>query len=107
MVANSHDLVELLGLSEHQSKAIHSTFTTLPSEIRERWFSSLSVEEGQIKGTQYSDIGSYITYNQFVTLYEALGYDFQRTTTWQDWWCYGALGCTRKSGYTCDPNNCP
>lgn len=94
-------------VSEGAKHTITKILSGLDKEVVKNWLDKLKVNDGRVAGTFYSDIGARLTFNEFVALYEALGYDFGQMSVWKDWWCYGAEGCKRQNGYTCDPNRCP
>lgn len=100
-------LLQTLQISESSKHVVSKVFSKLDEEELSTWFEKLHVKDGKVVGTFYSDIGAKLAFNDFIALYQALGYDFAKIGIWRDWWCYGALGCTSQPGYTCNPDACP
>jgi|ERR1019366_1314680 hypothetical protein len=96
-----------LKLPEAANHVIQKVLSGVEPDVVKTWVENLQIKDGRVIGTFYSDLGARLPFNGFVALYEALGYRFSTMDTWMDWWCYGALGCTRQPGYTCDPDRCP
>lgn len=100
-------LLQNFEASESSKNIISKVLSKLDEKDLSAWSDKLKIKDGKVIGTFYSDIGAKLPFNDFVALYEALGYDFGQMDIWRDWWCYGALGCTSQPGYTCNPNACP
>ena len=100
-------LLKDVSLSEADHHAVQKVLSGVEPEIVKAWVEKLQIRDGKVIGTFYSELGARLPFNGFVALYKALGYDFNAMDVWMDWWCYGAEGCKRQPGYTCDPDNCP
>ena len=100
------EFTKALKLPEESLTTISRILSTVAPGVLSKWLQKVAVKDGKITGTYYADIKAELSEKDFVSLYEALGYDFNIRNIWQDWWCYGALGCTRQDGYTCDTDTC-
>jgi len=94
-------------LSRDAQNVITRVLSGIDEKLASEWVEKLAITEGRIGGTYYADIEALVSTEDFKALYEALGYDFDQRAVWQNWWCYGALGCTQQTGYTCDTSKCP
>lgn len=100
-------LLQNLQASESSKEIISKVLSKLDPEVVSAWSEKIQIKNGKITGTFYSDLGTNLPFNDFVALYEALGYDFDKMALWRDWWCYGSAGCTSQPGYTCNTDVCP
>lgn len=92
-------------LSSDARKSIEEILSTADSTVVENWLGKVEVTNGRISGTYYTEIANSISFNQFVALYQSLGYDFSLLDTWKDWRC-GHGGCVHDPGWSCDPGSC-
>ena len=99
-------LLDALDVSPGAKHAISQVLSRVESDLVIAWIAKVQIRNRKVAGTFYSDLGAKVPFNDFVALYEALGYDFTKMDIWQDWWCNGALGCERRPGYTCNTATC-
>jgi hypothetical protein len=93
--------------NESEQGLIRAILEKVPTADAQEWISGVVIENGRVAGTYYEQIGNVLTFNDFLGLYGALGYDINAMSTWRGWWCSGALGCRQKRGYTCHEEQCP
>lgn len=100
-------LNELLdqGKSIRRRDVVSQMLGKLDQALLASWLEKVEMRDGRVTSTYYRDIADSISFNDFVTLYEALGYDFKLMDAWKDWRC-GHGGCLREYGYSCDTNSC-
>ncbi|MDP1946660.1 MAG: hypothetical protein Q8L77_04085 [Nitrospirota bacterium] len=91
---------------EKSVATISKILSALKPQVLLAWLAKAAVKDRKIAGTYYAEIENNLSAEEFVALYEALGYDFKSRDIWRDWWCYGSVGCTRQSGYTCNTGTC-
>ena len=101
------DAIQSLIVSPEARHTISRILSRLDEPLLKSWLDKLQIKEGRVFSTFYSELGSRLSFNDFVALYQALDYDFNKMSLWQDWRCYGAEGCKREAGWTCDPDRCP
>lgn len=105
-MAQLNEFLQSIDRPEKSATTISTILSALEPQVLSDWLAKVAVKDGKITGTYYADIKKKLSEKEFVSLYEALGYDFKTQAIWQDWWCYGALGCTRQTGYTCNTDTC-
>ena len=101
-----NNFLENISRPEGSITTISKILCRLEPQLVSSWLSGVSVKDGKITGTYYAEIKEKLSDEEFDSLYEALGYDLGTRDIWRDWWCYGALGCTSKTGYTCNTSTC-
>lgn len=102
------NLVSVLGaltVSADAKGIITSALSKVPDDVSAKWLTELTIKDGHVTATYYSDLADKLSYKDFTSLYRALGYDFSSFEYMSDWRC-SAQGCIRDPGYTCDPNKC-
>jgi hypothetical protein len=99
------DKIIPLKLSKGKMNTVLRTLEKLPENVRRDWLNKLKIKGGKLQGTYYAGIGAVLPYNDFVALYQAIGYDFSTLDAWQDYIC-GPNGCQWNPGFSCDPNSC-
>jgi hypothetical protein len=108
MEAAFANLNQIRELSTESKSAIGEILATILPEEAAMWIEKLNIKDGRLHGTYYIDIASVLTYENFIRLYEALGYTF-KPQDWQNSRCEysaGSFSCVYDYGYTCDPNSC-
>lgn len=86
-------------------RAIFAILSKVKPSVADDWLDSLLVVDGRVVGTQYALIDDEVSHRDFVTLYEALGYDFAHFDDWMDFSC-DENRCVPHSGFTCDSGSC-
>lgn len=100
------DFLSSIKRPENSISTISKILSSLEPQAVSNWLNNVAIKDGKITGTYYAEIKEKLSEEDFDSLYEALGYDLGARAIWRDWWCYGALGCTSKTGYTCNTDTC-
>lgn len=96
-----------IDVPEASASTISRLLSNVPDSTASDWLAKVRVKDKRIAGTYYAEIQKHLSNEEFIALYQSLGYDFAIRDKWQDWWCNGSVGCTRQTGYTCNTDECP
>lgn len=94
--------------TDKDRQVIEQLLATLGTEVFEEWESKLVVRNGLVAGSHYARLADTLTFAQFVSLHEALGYEMPRPQCF-DCRCVvteETVGCVPDRGYMCLPENC-
>lgn len=97
--------LEKLTIQNTSKERIREVLNSLDQDTVSAWTEKVAIKDGKVAGTYYADIGSKLSFIDFVDLYKSLGYDFDQMSHWKDHYC-GFNGCERFHGYSCNTKTC-
>jgi len=101
-------LQELLNgtdLEQSAKDVIVRVLNQLDEKIVKSFIENLKIINRRVAGTYYKEVKENLSSADFISLYEALGYDFAQEDHWFDYTCDGKK-CIDAKWATCDTQRC-
>lgn len=107
IITSTLELVKSFNIIENKAQIVHSILAQVEPKVASNWLNQVEVKEGHLAHTFYGENADHMTFNQFTSLYEALGCSHKQFTEIKDKACKQVLdGYFDKTESTCDDSYC-
>jgi hypothetical protein len=99
-----NSLYSALRTDSSRVATIDRILSKLPEDLLRPYLGSIVVRDGEVVATFYAEIGANLSFQEFIELYAAFGFELIDISNWLDHQCFNAVGCRPAVGWTCRRN---
>lgn len=103
---NLSEVLNALDLEPPAKDVIAKVLNQLDDKIVSSFIEDLKITNRKVAGTCYAGVKDTLSKADFISLYEALGYNFAQEAIWSDHGCTYQDRCVPMKTFTCNPDTC-